>query len=198
MYPVPRYVCVLGCGGRCVCVWVCCLPWQENTNGITLCSVVKMGQYLAITSTCFDWFQLKVGHRCNMRTCICWWGRRSHIKDKFHLYVGCVCVCGEYFAGVQCRCLWGMLWGFVNFGGYGVSGNELLVNIFVTYLLCYWCLYCVIDCKIVVIQLHISCIFAAMTVFNKPLMNEWMNDNMCGIKVRCQFASFTNCDGVRH
>ena len=30
---------------------------------------------MALTSSCFDGFQPKLGHRCNMRTLICWWGQ---------------------------------------------------------------------------------------------------------------------------
>ena len=53
-----------------------------------------------------------------------------------------------------------------------MSDNELHVNMVVIYTFCYWCLYYDIDCKIVVIQLLI---FAAMTVFNKPLV-EMINE----------------------
>ena len=42
-----------------------------------------------LPSTCFDGFQPKLGHRCNMGTLICWWGQRSHIKVKGHLRSSC-------------------------------------------------------------------------------------------------------------
>ena len=42
-----------------------------------------------LPSICFDGFQPELGHRCNMRTLICWWGQRSHIKVKGHLRSSC-------------------------------------------------------------------------------------------------------------
>ena len=44
---------------------------------------------MAPSSTCFDGFQPKLGHRCNMGTLICWWGQRSYIEVKGHLRSGC-------------------------------------------------------------------------------------------------------------
>ena len=44
---------------------------------------------MALTFTCFDEFQPKLGRRCNMGTCICWWGQRSHIKIKDYLRSSC-------------------------------------------------------------------------------------------------------------
>ena len=44
---------------------------------------------MALTSTCFDGFQPKLGHRCNIGTLICWWGQRSHIKVIGHLRSKC-------------------------------------------------------------------------------------------------------------
>ena len=40
---------------------------------------------MAVTSACFDGFQPKLGHRCNIWTHIYWWGQRSHIKVKGYL-----------------------------------------------------------------------------------------------------------------
>ena len=40
---------------------------------------------MVLSSTCFDGFQPKLSHRCNMGTLICWWGQRSHGKVKSHL-----------------------------------------------------------------------------------------------------------------
>ena len=44
---------------------------------------------MALSSTCFDGFQPKLVHRCNMGTLICWWGQRSCIKVKGHLRSSC-------------------------------------------------------------------------------------------------------------
>ena len=51
-------------------VW--CLSWKRVNT-------------LALSSTCFDGFQPKLGHRCNMGTLVCWWGQRSYIKVKGHM-----------------------------------------------------------------------------------------------------------------
>ena len=47
------------------------------------------GFILGLSSTCFDEFQSKLGHRCNMGTLICWWGQSSYIKVKGHLRSSC-------------------------------------------------------------------------------------------------------------
>ena len=39
------------------------------------------------------WLQLKLGHRYYIRTLICWWGQRSHIKVKGHLKSSCKVGC---------------------------------------------------------------------------------------------------------
>ena len=47
--------------------------------------VVKKGYHLVLSLTCFDIFQPKLGHRCNMETLICLGGQKSYIKAKGHL-----------------------------------------------------------------------------------------------------------------
>ena len=59
------------------CLIVCSLLWKW------------VNIILALTSTCFDESQPMLGHRCNMKTLICWWDQRSHIKVKGHLRSSC-------------------------------------------------------------------------------------------------------------
>ena len=53
----------------------CCLLWKQLKNRLKFDS----------NFTCFNGFQPKLGHRCNMETLICWWVQRSHIMVKGHL-----------------------------------------------------------------------------------------------------------------
>ena len=50
---------------------------------------------------CMNGFQLKLGHRCNVGTLICWWGERSYIKVKGHLRSSCK---------VDWKCESGLIW----------------------------------------------------------------------------------------
>ena len=76
----------------------CCLLLSVD---VMVLSVVKTGEHLALTSTCFDGFQPKLGHRCNMGTLICWWGQRLHIKVKGHQRSSCK---------VGWKCESGLIW----------------------------------------------------------------------------------------
>ena len=53
------------------------------------------------STTCFDGFQPKLGHRCNMGTLICWSCQRSYIKVKGHLRSSCK---------IGWKCKSGLIW----------------------------------------------------------------------------------------
>ena len=97
------------------------------------------------------------GWGCVLGVCVC--------RDVWG-WVWCVCVCAclqkEFLTG--CFLMVSQVW-------WTGVWMKLIVSlaIFVSYMFCYFDCFGILNCKIVVIQLLV---YAAMTVFNKPLM-KW-------------------------
>ena len=142
------------------CIWLFADQWEGF-----------IGWCVGVVCGCGMWVVCVWGGVC---VCVCGGGVGEGVclgvcvQGCVEVGVRCVCACLQKEFLTECLLMVSQVW----WSGVWV---KLIVSlaIFVSYMFCYFDCFGILNCKIVVIQLLV---YAAMTVFNKPLM-KWMKWN---------------------